>query len=76
MKKQPLGDDPFEGTTETILPTRDFPHDPVVKHLLCNAGDMGSIPGQGSKITHALEQLAHVPHLLNLRATTRDRAPH
>ena len=29
---------------------RDFPGDPVVKNLPCNAGDTGSIPGQGTKI--------------------------
>ena len=42
----------------------DFPHDPV-KTLPCNTGDEGSIPGQGTKIPHALEQLS-------LHATTRD----
>ena len=29
---------------------RDFPGGPVVKNLLCNAEDIGSIPGQGTKI--------------------------
>ena len=29
---------------------RDFLCGPVVKNLPCNEGDMGSIPGQGSKI--------------------------
>jgi len=28
----------------------DFPGGPVVKNLPCNAGDMGSILGQGTKI--------------------------
>ena len=37
---------------------RDFPGGPVVKNLLCNAGDVGSIPGQGTKIPHALKQLS------------------
>ena len=32
----------------------DFPSSPV-KNLLCNAGDMGMIPGQGTKIPHAVE---------------------
>ena len=36
----------------------DFPDDPVVKNLPCNAKDMGSIPGQGTKIPHATEQLS------------------
>ena len=30
----------------------------MVKNLLCNAGDVGSIPGQGTKIPHALKQLS------------------
>ena len=28
----------------------DFPGDPVVKNLLCIAGDLGSIPGRGTNI--------------------------
>ena len=31
----------------------DFPGGPVVKNPPCNAGDAGSIPGQGTKIPHA-----------------------
>ena len=31
----------------------DFPGSPVLKTSLCNAGGMGSIPGQGAKISHA-----------------------
>ena len=34
---------------------RDFPGGPVVKILRFNAGDVGSIPGQGAKIPHALQ---------------------
>ena len=34
----------------------DFPGGPVVKNPPCNAGDMGSIPGQGTKILHATGQ--------------------
>ena len=37
--------------------SRDFPGGPVVKNLLCNAGDVGTIPGQGTKIPHASKQL-------------------
>ena len=33
---------------------KDFPGSPVVKTSLLNAGSVGSIPGQGAKITHAL----------------------
>ena len=32
--------------------------DPVVKNLPCNAGDIGSIPGQGTRIPHTEEQLS------------------
>ena len=44
---------------------RDFPGGPVVKNLPCSVGDMGSIPGQESKILRAAEQLI-------LCATTKD----
>ena len=33
---------------------RDFPGGPMVKNLPCNAGDAGLIPGQGTKIPHAV----------------------
>ena len=36
----------------------DFPGGPVVKNLSCNEGDAGSIPGQGTKIPHAVGQLS------------------
>ena len=35
---------------------RDFPGGPVVKNSSCNVGDLGSIPGQGTKIPHATRQ--------------------
>ena len=35
----------------------DFPGDSVIKNLSSNAGDMGSIPGQGTEIPHAMKQL-------------------
>ena len=38
----------------------------MVKNLPANAGDMGSIPGQGTKIPHAAEQMS-------LHATTREK---
>ena len=56
--------------------SKDFPGGPVVKNPPSNAGDTGSIPGQGTKISHAMGQLspcattrepthsgAHVPQL-------------
>ena len=45
----------------------DFPGGPVVKNLPSNAGDMGSIPGQGTKIPHVTGQLP------SPRATTREK---
>ena len=30
----------------------------MVRNLPCNAGDTGSIPGQGTKIPHASEQVS------------------
>ena len=38
----------------------------MVKNWSCNAGDAGSIPGRGTKIPHAAEQLSP-------RATTREK---
>ena len=32
---------------------RDFPDGPVVKNLPVNAGDMGSVPDPGNKISYA-----------------------
>ena len=37
---------------------RDFPSSPGVKNLPSNAGDVGSIPGWGTKIPHAWGQLS------------------
>ena len=37
---------------------RDFPGGPVAKNPPCNAAVTGSIPGQGTKISHAMEQLS------------------
>ena len=35
----------------------DFPDGPVVRNLPCNAGDLSSIPGQGTNIPRAAGQL-------------------
>ena len=50
-------------------PPGDFPGHPVVKNLSCKAGDTGLIPGQGTKIPHATEQLSPC-------ATTTELASH
>ena len=39
---------------------KGFPGGPVVESLSCNVGDVGSIPGRGTRILHAVEQ--HVLH--------------
>ena len=41
----------------------DLPGGLVVKNLPCNAGDVGSIPGQGTKIPPAAEQLSPCPRI-------------
>ena len=50
------------GTQKYLL--RDFPGGSVLKNLSANVEDIGLIPGWGTKIPHALEQLSP-------RATTR-----
>ena len=42
----------------TMASPRDFPGGCVVKNLPCNAEDVGSIPGWGTKIPHNTEQLS------------------
>ena len=39
-------------------PWMDFPGGPVVKNPPSKAGNMGSIPGRGTKIPHAAGQLS------------------
>ena len=52
---------------------RDFPGGPVVKNQPYNAGNVGSIPGQGTKIPHAVGQLS--PHTTTPKlACLNDRA--
>ena len=38
--------------------SQDFPGGPVVKNLPHNAGDVDSIPGQGTKISHGCRQVS------------------
>ena len=54
---------------QTRSPTGDFPGGPVVKNLLSKAGEVGLIPGWGTKIPHAIEQLSP-------RATIREPVHH
>ena len=48
--------------------TWDFPGGPVVKTPPSNAGEVGSIPGRGTKIPHAVGQLS----LLTLEPARRN----
>ena len=48
---------------------KNFPRGPVVENPPSNAGNMSSIPGQGTKIPHVVGQLS--PH-----ATTRGKSAH
>ena len=43
---------------QKVQTSRDFPGGPVVKNLPYNAGDDGSMPGQGTKIPHAAGKLS------------------
>ena len=47
---------PVNGGRRSKHHWRDFPSGPVVKNLPCDAGDASSIPGQGTKSPHAMEQ--------------------
>ena len=38
--------------------SQDFPGGPMVKNLPCNAEDVGSIPGWGTRIPHAVRYLS------------------
>ena len=45
---------------------RDFPGGPVLENSLCSAGEVGLIPGRGTKRSHAVEQPVLVMQLLSL----------
>ena len=52
----------------------DFPRCPLVKNPPSNAGDVGSIPGQGTKILHATGQLS--PHVTTTELTYLNERAH
>ena len=58
---------------------RDLPGGPVVKDPPFNAGDAGSVPGQGTKITHAMGQLSPCTTTTEAQAprasTPQEKAP-
>ena len=49
----------------------DFPSNPAVKNMSCNAGVMGSTPGWGTKIPHTAGQLSRAAQLGSLLAATK-----
>ena len=60
-----------------LIESGDFPGDPVVKNRPCNAELRRSIPGQGTRIPYAAEQLTPrtttaEPTPQSLRATARE----
>ena len=52
----------------------DFPGGPVVKNLPSSAGDVGLIPGQGTKIPHAMGQLS--PHAASTEPVRHNERSH
>ena len=52
------------GKWESKIYLGDFPGGPVVKCLSCDAGDLGLILGQGTKVPQASENLSPRPQLL------------
>ena len=71
----------FLGTQARLRFSRDFPDGPVVKNPPCKAGDMGSIPGWGTKMPHAEEQLSQlaassVPMCLHHKSSLCAQDPH
>ena len=50
-----------------------FPGGPVVKNPRCNVGDVGLIPGRGTKIPHAMGQLS--PHIATTDYTCQEKIP-
>ena len=57
-------------------PLRDFSVGPLVKNLLCKAGDVSLIPVQGTKIPHAEEQLdpQATTRVQNMKVASRCRS--
>ena len=59
MRVQQTAPNGWGSRTEGV---EDFPGGPVVKNSPSNVGDMGSIPGQGTQIPHAMGQLSPTRH--------------
>ena len=50
----------------------DFPGGPVINSTPCNGGDVGSIPGWGTKTLYVMEQLAPCATTTEPAPTTRE----
>ena len=59
----------------TVCPVKKWkvPGDPLIKNLPSNAGDMGSMPGWGTKIPHVMWPLS--PHAATREDCTLQRRP-
>ena len=54
----------------------DFPGGPVVQNAPHDAEDMGLIPGQETKVSHAAEQLSpHAPELMSCDYQSQHNTP-
>lgn len=60
----------------TLNKKRDFPGGPVVRNPSCSAGNLSSIPGQGTKTLHAAGQLSTRSVTTEAVFHERVRAPH
>ena len=62
MESQRVGHDQAHTHTRTCFyqnwDDREFPDSPAGKNLPCNAGDVGPVAGQGTKVPRAVEQLS------------------
>ena len=66
-----------EGSGSLELNSGDFPCGPVGENLPPKAGNMGSIPGRGTKIPHAATKEACAPQLEKLPHTAQlEKVPH
>ena len=45
-----------QSSTFKIIISGDFPGSLAVENLPCDVGDVGSIPGRGTKIPHTVER--------------------
>ena len=69
----------LEGSAQKVVDRElgDFPGGPVVENPSCNAGNMGSIPGLGTKVPRTRRSTERVPcNSRSLCTTTREPVPH